>query len=161
MDQNFKVNVDESFEYDLKNSDIKELDVIKLSASKFHLINNNKSFKINIEKSDFNNKKYVIKLNENSYTVKISNELDSLIKEMGFSAGSSKKLNEIKAPMPGLILSLNIENGKTVKEGEVLLILEAMKMENAICAPRDGIIKSINIESGKTVEKGELLIEMV
>ena len=80
---------------------------------------------------------------------------------MGFSVGSGKKLNEIKAPMPGLILSLNIEIGKTVKEGEVLLILEAMKMENAICAPRDGIIKSINIESGKTVEKGELLIEMV
>ena len=96
MDQNFKVNVDESFMYDLKNSDIEELDVIKLSSSKFHLINNNKSFKINIEKSDFNNKKYVIKLNENSYTVKISNELDSLIKEMGFSAGSGKKLNEIK-----------------------------------------------------------------
>ena len=62
--------------------------------------------------------------------------------------------------MPGIILSVNVEENQAVKEGETLLILEAMKMENAITAPKDGIIKSIYAKSGETAEKGELLIEM-
>ena len=79
---------------------------------------------------------------------------------MGFSLGTAKKSNEIKAPMPGLILSLNIEESQKVKEGDTLLILEAMKMENTITAPKDGIIKSITVIKGVTVEKGELMIIM-
>ncbi|MHB1148545.1 MAG: biotin/lipoyl-containing protein, partial [Lutibacter sp.] len=71
-----------------------------------------------------------------------------------------KKENYIKAPMPGIILSINVMEGQEVKEGDTLLILEAMKMENAISAPKDGVIKSIFIISGKTVDKGELMIEM-
>lgn len=161
MEQSFKVIVNESFEFDIQQSDLERLDFVKLSSSKLHLINNNKSLKIDIENSDFNSKKYIIRVNSNNYTVKISNPLDLLIKEMGFSVSSNKILNEIKAPMPGLILQVNVEIGNKVKEGEVILILEAMKMENAICAPRDGIIKSINIKKGKAVEKGALLIEMV
>ena len=62
--------------------------------------------------------------------------------------------------MPGLILSVNVEEGQNVLEGETLLILEAMKMENAISAPKDGIIKAIAVKSGGTVEKGALMIEM-
>ncbi len=79
---------------------------------------------------------------------------------MGFTIGLGKKANDIKAPMPGIILSINVKEGQEVKEGETLLILEAMKMENAIGSPKDGVIKSIFIKSGETVEKGELLIEM-
>ncbi len=159
MEQNFKVKVNDSFNYDFKKSDINELDVLKLSESKFHVLNNHKSFDIKIEKSDFLKKEYTIQVNSNNYTVKISNQLDILIKEMGFSIGSTKKANDIKAPMPGLILSINVKEGQKVKEGETLLILEAMKMENAIGSPKDGIIKSILIKSGETVEKGELIIE--
>jgi biotin carboxyl carrier protein len=160
MGKKFKVKVDESFEYNLKNSDTEKLDILQLSNSKFHIINNNKSFNIELENSDFNNKQYVIKVNANSYNVKISNELDQLIKEMGFSTGSVKKTNNIKAPMPGLILSIHVENGQEVAEGDTLLILEAMKMENAISAPRDGIIKTVIVKNGGSVEKGELMIEM-
>ncbi len=79
---------------------------------------------------------------------------------MGFSIGSAKKANDIKAPMPGLILNVNVEEGQEVEEGETLLILEAMKMENAIGAPKNGTVKSINVKSNGTVEKGELMIEM-
>lgn len=62
--------------------------------------------------------------------------------------------------MPGMILDVMAEVGQKVKEGDNLLVLEAMKMENTIMAPRDAIIKSINIEKGKTVGKNEVLIEM-
>ncbi len=160
METKFKVKVDESFEYDLKSSEADKLDVIKLSTSKFHVIHNNKSFDIDILKSDFNRKKYVVGVNANSYTVEILNQLDILIKEMGFSIGSAKKSNDIKAPMPGIILSVNVEEGQEVKEGDTLLILEAMKMENAIGAPKDGIVKSVLVKGGGTVEKGALMLEM-
>ncbi|AMC11900.1 acetyl-CoA carboxylase biotin carboxyl carrier protein subunit [Lutibacter profundi] len=160
MDENFKVTVDNSFEYNFKHSETKKLDILKLSESKFHVIHNNKSFNVELEKSNFFNKEYVINVNSNNYTVKISNQLDLLIKEMGFTIGTSKKSNDIKSPMPGLILNINVEIGQKVSEGETLLILEAMKMENTISSPKSGIIKSIYIKKGETVEKGELMIEL-
>tara|TARA_R110001583_G_scaffold12326_2_gene54829 strand:- start:8237 stop:8722 length:486 start_codon:yes stop_codon:yes gene_type:complete len=161
MEKYFKVKVNESFEYNLKNSDLEILNLIKLSSTKFHAISNNKSFNVKLEQTDFNNKKYVLKINSNQYNIKIETQLDLLIKELGFTVSNSKKENDIKAPMPGLILSVNVKVGQEVVEGETLLILEAMKMENSIIAPKDGQIKSINIKQGATVDKGELMIEMV
>ena len=160
MDKNFKVKVDESFEFDLKDSDTEKLDLLKLEKHKFHVISNHKSFNIQLEDSNFHKKQYAIKVNSKSYNVKISDELDLLIKKMGFSMGNAKKVNDIKAPMPGLILSVNVEEGQEVLEGDTLLILEAMKMENAISAPKDGIIKTVIVKNGGTVEKGELMIVM-
>ena len=160
MEKYFKVKVNESFEYNLKNSDLEILNLIKLTKTKFHAINNNKSFEIELEKTDFNNKEYILNINSNQYVVNIETQLNLLIKKMGFSESASKKENDIKAPMPGLILSINIKEGQEVMEGETLLILEAMKMENIIAAPKDGKIKSINIKQGATVEKGELMVEM-
>lgn len=155
-----KVTVNESYEFEFKNSELERLDLLKRSASKFHVIENNKSYDVELEKSDFNNREYTVNVNANSYTIKISNKTDQLIKEMGFTIGLGKKANDIKAPMPGIILSVNVKVGQEVKEGETLLILEAMKMENAIGSPKDGVIKSIFIKSGETVDKGELMIEM-
>jgi len=160
MDQSYTVTVNDTFNYNLKNSNTEKLDVLKLPKSKFHVINNHKHFKIELLNSNFLKKEYTITVNSNTYTVKISNELDALIKEMGFSVGLTKKANDIKAPMPGLILAINVTIGQEVKEGETLLILEAMKMENSIGSPKDGIIKSIHVQNGKTVEKGVLLIEL-
>ncbi len=160
MNTTLKVKVNETPEYEFENSDVEKLDLLKRSESKFHVIEANKSFDVELEKSDFNNREYVITINANSYTVKILNEIDQLIKEMGFTVGSSKKANSIKAPMPGIILSVNVKENQKVKEGETLFILEAMKMENAIIAPKDGVIKSVFAKSGEIVEKGKLLIEM-
>jgi len=160
MENSFNVKINDSFEFILKESDTEKLDTIKLSKRKFHVISKNKSIIIQLEKSDFNSKTYNIKVNSNSYCVKIDNKLDILIKEMGFSTGNTKKTNDIKAPMPGLILSVNVKEGQEVLKGDTLLILEAMKMENSIGAPKDGYIKTINIKKGGTVEKGELMIEM-
>ncbi len=64
--ENFKIKVDDSFEYDLKNIDTNQLDLLKLSKNHFHVIHNHKSFDIKLEKSDFNNKKYVITVNANT-----------------------------------------------------------------------------------------------
>ena len=64
---------------------------------------------------------------------------------------------KVTSPMPGTILSVNVQNGSAVKKGDVLMILEAMKMENEIMAPCDGTIASVNTSKGSTVDSGALL----
>ncbi len=63
----------------------------------------------------------------------------------------------VAAPMPGTILSVNVQNGASVKKGDVLFILEAMKMENEIMAPCDGTVASVNVQNGASVETGATL----
>ena len=69
------------------------------------------------------------------------------------SAGSEA----INAPMPGTILSVNVAAGDAVKKGQVLMILEAMKMENEILAPKDGKVSSVGVAKGASVQTGTLL----
>lgn len=66
----------------------------------------------------------------------------------------------ITAPMPGTILGVNVNTGDTVKRGQVLLILEAMKMENEIVAPNDGKITSVNVSKGASVNAGDVLVSI-
>lgn len=63
----------------------------------------------------------------------------------------------ITSPMPGNILNVNVTNGAAVKKGDVLMILEAMKMENEIMSPCDGTVLSVNVTKGATVETGAVL----
>ena len=64
---------------------------------------------------------------------------------------------KITAPMPGTILAVNVTSGSAVKKGDVLMILEAMKMENEIMAPCDGAVTSVAVTKGTSVESGTLL----
>lgn len=72
------------------------------------------------------------------------------------AAGSIK----VDAPMPGNILDVKVSNGTAVKAGQVLVILEAMKMENEIVAPQDGTVASINVNKGDTVEAGQTIVTL-
>ncbi|MFD2824714.1 biotin/lipoyl-containing protein [Lacinutrix iliipiscaria] len=159
MSKSYKVKVNNASEFDISSEQFSALDAIEVSPSKFHVLQENKSFKAEITEANFNTKTYKVKVNNNNYNVNIFNNLDSLIKQMGFEVGATKKVNEIKAPMPGLILEINVKKGQEVKEDDALLILEAMKMENVLTAPRDGVIKSIAINKGDAVDKNQLLIE--
>lgn len=67
---------------------------------------------------------------------------------------------KINSPMPGNILSVKASAGQAVKKGDVLMILEAMKMENEICAPQDGTIASVQVAAGDSVESGDVLVTM-
>ena len=66
----------------------------------------------------------------------------------------------VSAPMPGTILKVNVSNGQAVKKGDVLMVLEAMKMENEILAPNDGTVSSVNVAQGPTVESGTVLCSL-
>ena len=159
MSKTYTLKVNSDYEFKLDDSDISKADIIRLSKSKHHVLYNNKSIITETIDSNFNAKLYKVKVNNNTYNININNDLDILIKKMGFEVGISKLVNEIKAPMPGLILDISVEAGQEVKENDALLILEAMKMENIITSPRDGIIKNISVTKGNAVDKNELLIE--
>ena len=64
----------------------------------------------------------------------------------------------MKAPMPGTILKVNVQNGQAVKEGQVLVVLEAMKMENEIMAPKAGTVTAVAVQKGASVDTGAPLV---
>ena len=106
-------------------------------------------------------KKYRVNVNGTAYEV----ELEELPEtEAGPSAAVSEPTapvpengRQVKAPMPGTILSVEVAQGDTVKSGQVLMVLEAMKMENEIVSPCDGRIVSLHTSKGASVESGALL----
>jgi biotin carboxyl carrier protein len=160
MEKKYKVKVNAAFEYKFTDGQIAALDIQEVSSTKFHVLKENHSFKAEIITSDFLKKNYTVKINSNIYEIDISNQLDLLIEDMGLSLGSAQIINDIKAPMPGLILEVLVQVGDTVKEGDYLLVLEAMKMENTLTALGDGVVKSVLVTKGEKVEKNQMLIEM-
>lgn len=76
------------------------------------------------------------------------------------SAPSASGAGTVKAPMPGTVLAIKVASGQAVKRGDVLLILEAMKMENEITATRDGTVSAIRVQAGAIVNTGDPLVDL-
>lgn len=83
-----------------------------------------------------------------------------LMERMGIEEGVGAQALELRAPMPGKVLEILVEEGQTVEEGEAMLVLEAMKMENVLRAGTAGVVLSIGVEAGSAVEKEAVLISM-
>ena len=135
-----------------------ELDIIKKDEVSYHLIKDNKSYNIEIVELDSEGKIVSLKINGVRYLGKAFSEMDLQLKAMGMDNLSTKKLKELKAPMPGLVLDVQVNEGDEVNEGDKLVVLEAMKMENNLKAESSGKVKSINCSKGQAVEKNEVLI---
>ncbi len=159
MEDTYRLRVNGEFEYKLNQKDIEEIDFLPSGPTTYHILKENIPFHAEVLKADFLSKKYSIKVNSGIYEVSIADHLDLLIDEMGFALSSSKDIGMIEAPMPGLILEINVRVGQAVNEDDPLVILEAMKMENVITSPRDGIIKKITVKKGQAVDKKHVLIE--
>ncbi|WP_313805106.1 acetyl-CoA carboxylase biotin carboxyl carrier protein subunit [Flavobacterium sp.] len=159
MSANYKITVNKNVTVDVSEADAASFDALSLGNSKYHVLKESVPYNAEIIDADFNAKKYTVRINNTDYVVDIANPLDQLIKEMGFAVGATKQVNSIKAPMPGLILEINVEVGQEVKENDPILILGAMKMENSFLSPRDGVIKAIAVSKDQAVDKGQLLIE--
>ena len=92
------------------------------------------------------------------YEVKAKDDFDILLDKMGLANLTQTKVNNVKAPMPGLELEIMAEPGQEVEKGTPLLILEAMKMENVLKSPAEGVIKKIEVVKGQAVEKNFVLL---
>jgi len=121
--------------------------------------------------------KYIIKVNGNPYEVEVeevgvvsSNVTTATATKtttktiapnvVKTTQPTSNSTGDVVAPMPGTVLKLKVALGDAVKKGQVLLILEAMKMENEIVSPADGKVAILNVEAGKSVTAGEVMVSI-
>lgn len=135
-----------------------ELDVHKSKEGSYHVLHNNKSYNIEVVELDKENNSVILNINGQNYTSKVNTEIDMLLKKLGMDSLTAKKVNELKAPMPGLVFKVLVDVGQEVKEGDNIMILEAMKMENNLKSPTTGKIIEIKVDEGDAVEKNQILI---
>lgn len=103
---------------------------------------------------------YELLVNGNSYIFSVETPFSLGRKKMLISQRNESTTIRLKAPMPGKILEVMVKTGDSVKAGDTLVVLEAMKMQNAILASTKGIIKKVLIREGDTTSKSDLLIEL-
>lgn len=141
----------------LIDNDEATYDLLKNGDNGYHLIYNNQSFNIKVLNKDNHSGELTLKINGRVISTQLQNKLADLLKKMGMD-NNKKKLKDLKAPMPGLVLDILVKEGEEVTEGQELIVLEAMKMENAIKSPQDGIIDKIQIDKQDKIDKNHTLL---
>lgn len=155
----FKVKANE-FVFSFDQPAIAAADFVIKSPTEFNLIHQHRSLNARLLEEDATGKKLKLEVDGEVYTVEIKDELDQMLELMGFGTASSKQIKEVKAPMPGMVLEVNVVDGQEVNEGDKLLILGAMKMENSILIHANAVIKRVAVTAGQAVEKGQVLVEL-
>ncbi len=125
----------------------------------YHVIHKNASYSVELISFDKENKTCVLQVNNKEIAVSVEDRFDFLLHKLGMDNIKNQKVNELKAPMPGLVLNIMVQPGDSVPKGEGLMVLEAMKMENIIRTPSDVIVKSIDVNKSDAVEKNQVLIK--
>lgn len=136
-----------------------QCEITRLSENKIFMVVNGRSYTAILLEMDRATKTLEIMLNSKKATVQVKEPLDDLLHAMGLDKLASAKVENIKAPMPGLVLDVAVEPGAAVKKGDKVLVLEAMKMENIIKSAGDGIVARILVQKGQTVDKNQVLVE--
>jgi len=162
----FKIKVNNRFDYEVvaksetltMNGEEFVTDIIKLNTDNYHVLHQNQSYQVEVVSFNPTEKTAAIKVNGNVYQIKAKDQFDALLEQLGLSSLTNTKISDIKAPMPGLVLKVLVNEGDEVKKGDNLFVLEAMKMENIIKSPADATVKTIKIKPTDKVEKGQLLI---
>ena len=141
------------------NGNVLNWDLHWISPTKVHFLHENKSLEAELISFEPESKTLQIRFGNQVSTVILKDRHDQLLEKLGMNLLASTTLKEIKAPMPGLILDLKVKPGDEVKKGDIVLILEAMKMENIIKSPGDGLVKSVKVKLKDSVEKNQILIQ--
>lgn len=133
-------------------------DMIRLDERFYHILQEGKSFQVEVVRLNKAEKSLTLKVNGNVYEVAVKDKFDQLMEEMGFGSATHNKIRELRAPMPGLVIDIRVQPGDAVQKGDPVIVLEAMKMENVLKAAGEGIVKSIEVTKGVSVEKNHVLL---
>lgn len=155
----FKVSVNDQHRFDLQPEEAKNMDVISVADEHYHVLQDGQAVHLELLHADHSKRCFTFKIDGEKYTVTIADYYERLVQQLGLSVGSSKKINTVKAPMPGLVINILVKPGQIVQKGDPLLILEAMKMENVLKAAGEGVVKTVHTEKGQPVDKGQTLLE--
>lgn len=154
----FSVDLNKDLNSGFFNVESFDWDVIKTKGNSYSVLKDNKSYNVEVLSVSPEEKYFLIKVDGIKYQMNVKDKYDELLHSLGMDTMVSKKVADLKAPMPGLVLDISVEVGQGVAVGDTLLILEAMKMENVIKSPTDGVIKSIAVNKAETVEKNQLIL---
>jgi biotin carboxyl carrier protein len=158
---NAKTNLQISWQGEalLVNDQPVEVSKAQLSDIRSHLLLNGKSMNVELVQMNVATKQFTVKVNNRLYDLQLSDRYDALLKSLGMESVGVKKMKDIKAPMPGMVLNILVQAGDTVEKDTPILILEAMKMENVIKSPTQAVVKKVHAVKGVAVEKNAVLIE--
>jgi len=123
----------------------------------FSLILDGKSYESFVYQGD---EDWEVLIRGRQYQVKIEDERERRLKAAAGGGVAEGGEFHLKAPMPGLVVSVLVEEGQEVKKGQVMLILESMKMQNELKAPRDGVIGRVRIKAGESVEQKQAMLSL-
>ena len=140
------------------NGQAYSIDMIKVKDGRFHVIMNDRSFNAEVVKADPKEKSFTLLINNHKYNITVKDKYDELLASLGMDLSATKKVKQVKAPMPGMVLEIIVAERAEVKKGDPLIILEAMKMENILKSPSDGVVSKIDVKKGVAVEKNQVLI---
>ena len=140
------------------NNEKFEIEIIKEKNNELLISRDGKKHLARLLAIDSKNKTITLKVDGDRFEVKLTDEHDTLLQSLGMDAASTKKVNELKAPMPGVVVDVLVSIGDVVVKEDPLVVLEAMKMENMLKSPADGVVSAINIKKGDTVEKNRVLV---
>lgn len=146
--------------YHFTKKEIEQADIVDLGNDRFNIISNHKSYTLKVLENNLKLKQLKLEFDGQIYVVDVLEQIDLLLKEMGFGDSGKKLISEVKAPMPGLVIEITAQLNHPYKAGENIMVIEAMKMENSIVLPSDAVIKKIHVKKGEAVVKGQLLIEL-
>jgi biotin carboxyl carrier protein len=155
---NYDITLEGTDGWTLSEKDLHNLDVVRQEDGSFHLLYHGKAYRIEVQEIQDRGKEYHVRIDGHSLVLSVKDPLDQLVSQMGLSSISQQEVKELSAPMPGLVLEVDVAAGDQVAEGDTLLILEAMKMENVIKAPAAGVVAEVLVESGTAVENGQVLV---
>lgn len=133
-------------------------DIVKLDEYRYHVLLGNRSYTVEVLELDRESKAGILKVNGREYSFRAKDRYDELLEKLGMENLTVRKTDDLKAPMPGLVVKILVSAGQEVTKDDNLLVLEAMKMENIIRSPGDGKVKSCPVKPGDSVEKGQLLM---
>lgn len=126
-------------------------------AGLYSIIVDNESYEVLIEESDG---EYRVLINGVLYHAQVADERAKRLAEAAGAFNNTSGEATMKSPMPGLIVAVPVKEGDVVKKGQVVLILESMKMENELKAPRDGTVTGIKVLPRQAVEQGQALLTL-
>ena len=134
-----------------------EADIRRMDATGYSVLLNGRSFTFHLLPG---NGGYMASVDGTAVAITVETDRSRLLRKFASAGMDATRTTSITAPMPALVVRIEVQPAQEVKEGQGLIVLEAMKMENEIKSPRNGVVKHIHVPHGKAVEKGEILVTL-
>ena len=137
---------------------VHEVDFAEVESHKaFTLLVDGQSYEAHIDTSE---EDLQVLLLGTRYSVTVEDERERRLRAASLSTVVDKGEYRLKAPMPGLVVTMLVITGQAVQKGDVLVILESMKMQNELKSPRDGVVSRVNVQAGDSVEQKQTLLSL-